>query len=874
MEFALRGARAACAGLVLFVAACGGGGGGGGGAPDLSTAPGITVAPTSLSFAAVHNGALPPTQNISITISAPNAVFVGAAFPGAPSWLDKSQARLTGGGNNWTFTAAITSTFLTPGTYSTTMQIGIADANQNIIAYRNVQISYTITATPVAASPNSLNFSYVVGGPAPAAQQTTLMGDTNTFIGSADQPWISVTPSGVVPGTATISVNPAGLTPNPNPYTGTVTFFSGTSMAPVSVSLTVSAPDIQSSQASLSFSGINGATIAAQPLAITMNNGAALSWTASTPLPDTWLLLDRASGTQADSLNVSVNPANGPLASGTYNSSITLQGTSGGQPFNKTVNVSLTLTKATLTPNPVSVTLGGTNGRDFSGVPVQLSLNTGASSFLWNSSGTSSFVNPAPVSGSVSGTPVSVTLTPVLTGLTGGTHSGTAKFTAAVNGDQVTVNVPVTFNMESHKLLVDGNGVALVKTPSFSRLTRTLVVRDNLGLTTNWTATSDRPWLTVTGSGLTGVNSMLLSADTSTLAADSLNFATVTIGSSDTSVENAGTEKVRVGLWVGSADPTSNSIGVNALVIAADPIRPYAYAAVGSDINVYNIYTGAPVNTITGVAAGGGTIEAMIASHDGSTLYALDSTNSKIVRVDLDAQTVSTSFSVSVVNPVRILDYTRTNGVEVIASSSSGQIFDAQTGTLFPSTFVGNTVVSMSRGGTRLCTVDVGISLYSVSCPTLDFTSLNGGQLLLGNTFEISGIGSNGQDAIVKDDGSIFYVAAGAPAELSAYQTSGQNPTYLGAGQSPAPIGAHPNNVEIAPDGRILGSSQFGTGADVWIFNADGTPYSIPTLQVATVFGDVIVGRQLRISGDGVRLITLTNGPVPSGLKVNFTSIP
>jgi hypothetical protein len=34
------------------------------------------------------------------------------------------------------------------------------------------------------------------------------------------------------------------------------------------------------------------------------------------------------------------------------------------------------------------------------------------------------------------------------------------------------------------------------------------------------------------------------------------------------------------------------------------------------------------------------------------------------------------------------------------------------------------------------------------------------------------------------------------------------------------------------------------------------------------------VDRQLRISGDGLRLITLTTGPVPSGLKVNFTTIP
>lgn len=872
-----RGARVACAFVVLSLAACGGGGGGGGGGgSDLSTAPGITVSPSSLTFTAVRNGSLPANQVVQITISAPNAAFVGLAVPGIPpTWLDyQNQSRLAGSGNNWTYTAAIVNTSLAPGTYTTTIQLGIADAGQNVIAYRNVQISYTVTATPIAASPNSLNFSYVVGGPAPAAQQTTLTGDTNTFIGSANQPWISATPSGVVPGTATISVNPTGLTPNPNPYTGTVTFISGTSMAPVSVSLTVTAADIQTNQASLSFSGINGATIASQPLTITMNNGAALSWTASTPLPDTWLLLDKTSGTQADTLNVSVNAANGLLASGVYHSTITLQGTSGASPFNKTVNVTLTLTKATLTPNPVSVTLGGANGRDFSGVPVQLSLNTGGNSFSFSySNASSTFVQSAPSSGSLSGTPLSVTLTPNPAGLTGGTHTGTAKFTATVNGDQVIANVPVTFNQESHKLLVDGNGVAFVNTPSFSRLSRTLVVRDNLGLTTNWTATSDQPWLTVTGSGTTGVNSLLLTANPSTLAADSLNFATVTIGSSDTSVENAGTEKVRVGFWVGSADPTSNSITVDAIVIAADPIRPYAYGAVGSDIKVYNIYTGSLVNTITGVAAGGGSIEAMIASHDGSTLYALDVTNSKIVRVDLDAQTVGTSFSVSVVNTVRIIDYTRTNGVEIIASGSGGQIFNAQTGTLFPSTFVGNTVVSASRGGTRLCTVNVGISLYSISCPTLDFTSLNGGQLLLGNAFEVSGIGSNGQDAIVRPDGAIFYVAAGTPAELSNYLTSGQNPSYAGAGQSPAPIGAHPNNVEIAPDGRIFGTSQFGSSADVWIFNADGTPYSTPTLQVAA-FGDHIVDRQLRISGDGLRLITLTTGPFPSGLKVNFTTIP
>jgi hypothetical protein len=866
---------------VLLLAACGGGGGGGGGGsgPDLSTAPGITVNPTSLSFAAVHNGAIPPTQSVQITISAPNAAFVGVAVPAAnpPTWFDYlNQARLAGAGNNWTYTAAIVSTGLAPGTYTTTISIGIADAGQNVIAYRDVQVSYTVTPTPVAAFPNILSFSYVVGATAPAAQTTILSGDIGSWTASANQTWISVPGSGTGGGLVNISVNPTGLIPNG--YSGTVTFSSGGSTATVNVTLTVAAPGIQTSQPSLSFSGINGTTLASQPLSITMNNGAALNWNASVPITDTWLVLNRTSGTETDQLGVSVNPANGPLASGTYNSTITLQGLSGGSPFVKTVNVTLTLTKATLTPSPVSVTLGGTNGRDFSGVPVQLSLNTGSNSFSWNSSA-SSFVQRSPSSGSISATPASVTFTPDATGLTGGTHSGSVTFTAQVNGDTVSINVPVTFNLESHKLLVDGNGVAFAKTPTLSKLTRTLKVRDNLGLAPAWTASlaSPAPWLLFTGSGTAGDN-LVLTADPTGLATDTIHFATLTIDSPDASVENRGTEKVRIGFWVGSADPTSTAIGISAANpnVAADPIRPYAYAAVGADIRVYNVYTGLLVNTITGVASGGGTIGFMTVSHDGSKLYAIDVTNSKIVPVDLDTQTAGTSFSVSLINVVKVIDYTRTNGVELIVSGSSGQIFNAQTGTAFPVSFVGNTVVTASRGGTRMCTVDVGISLYSISCPTLDFTSLNGGQLLVGNTFTVSGVSGNGQDVALKADGTTLYVGSGGVTELSAYSTSGQNPVYAGAGNSPHPTGLHPNNAELATDGRIFASAANPVfdPADVWVFSALGAP--ITTYKIAAGGIDQIFTRQLRVSGDGIRLITITGNPfsgAPFSVNLNFTTV-
>src|SRR6184192_3562282 len=127
-------AQALCVAFTMLLAACGGGGGGS--ASDPSTAPGLTVSPASISFTAVHDGADPPT------------------------WLDyQNRGRLTGSGNNWTYTAAIVSTSLAPGTYTTTLSLGIADANRNVLAFRDVQVSYTVSS--IGASPSALNFSHV-----------------------------------------------------------------------------------------------------------------------------------------------------------------------------------------------------------------------------------------------------------------------------------------------------------------------------------------------------------------------------------------------------------------------------------------------------------------------------------------------------------------------------------------------------------------------------------------------------------------------------------------------------------------------------------------------------------------------------------------
>ena len=173
---AFQRARLACAGLVLILAACGGGGGGGGGGPDLSTASGLSVSPASVSFTAFQNGAIPATQNIQITISHPNAAFIGIGFPPSvtpPTWLDQSPSRFNGAGNNWTLTAAIVTTSMAPGTYTTTLRVAIADAGQNILALRDVQVSYTIQPlTGLAASPSSFSFSISMSRRRPTNSRT------------------------------------------------------------------------------------------------------------------------------------------------------------------------------------------------------------------------------------------------------------------------------------------------------------------------------------------------------------------------------------------------------------------------------------------------------------------------------------------------------------------------------------------------------------------------------------------------------------------------------------------------------------------------------------------------------------------------------
>jgi hypothetical protein len=212
-----------------------------------------------------------------------------------------------------------------------------------------------------------------------------------------------------------------------------------------------------------------------------------------------------------------------------------------------------------------------------------------------------SWLSSTVTAGSVNAAGTTIQVSGDRTELVGGTYLARVQIAATVGSITVTGEVPVTFNVEANRIVVGASGVGFSSSSAGSVLTRTVTVFDSLGRTdVPWQATSDKSWLTVSPSGVTG-GALTLTASPSGQPTDSTQSATVTVSSSDTSAEN--TETIRVGLYVGSAAPTDLSLSVAALTLAASPVEPIAFVANGgTDVTGYNVYIGAADRTFVGVA--------------------------------------------------------------------------------------------------------------------------------------------------------------------------------------------------------------------------------------------------------------------------------
>jgi Viral BACON domain len=719
----------------------------------------------------------------------------------------------------------------------------------------------------LSLSTTSLSFSAVQGGSAPPRQSilVTITDPSAALIaagvpvGSTVPSWLGMSLSGS--GTSQ-SVDLAILSTVLSPGTYTVTVRVGIARRDQSVigfrdaqvTYTIRA-GIEVSTSSLGFLNVIGssATPVAQSVRVIGTPG--IQWTVSAD--QSWITLDATSGTVPGSVSVGVRFAD--LAFGAYHGILTFAG--GGQAV--PVSVDLNVGGPLLGTSSTGLTFGGTDGRDLSPATVALSLTTGTNSYAWTVSGGPSWLHVSPASGVVSGTPVSITLAPDAAGLTGGTHTGSVTFTSQVLGNTATASLPVTINLDEHKVLPSDYGVAFASTPSLSKLSRTLRVRSNRNVVTSWSASSNQTWLKVTPSGTTS-DGLVLTADPAGLAADTVHSASVSLTSDDLSIP--GTETIRVGLWVGAAtpDPASpTTVSAQYQEVVADPIRPYAYLHDGgTDVTVYNVYTGAVVRTLSSVGA---KLDGMAIASDGARLFVIDFGNWTIVPIDLDSFVAGTPWpmiSFVFFGSNLHLAYARTNGYGVVIGGD-GQLYDASSGSRLNDGFVLplGRIMAASRNGARFCGLEGPISPCRLTCRSADRTGLGGGQMILGTAKDavLDVIPGNGQEVALNADGSRAYVAAGAPYAFTVYDAASSDPELPTLGTLGA--SAYPSAIKLGTDDRIYGAASVTAGdpVDVWVYDQGGT------LGRSFDLGGGV--RRLAISGEALRMTVV-------GPSLEFVTIP
>jgi hypothetical protein len=467
--------------------------------------------------------------------------------------------------------------------------------------------------------------------------------------------------------------------------------------------------------------------------------------------------------------------------------------------------------------------LGGPVGRTFDTLPLTIAVNTGSNSYGWSvaETGTGNWLALDKRSGATSGVADQILLSPLRTGLQPGTYAKSLAFTVVVNGDTLNATVPVTFNLDTHRLIASENGVGFTSTPSFSRLTHTIKVNSNFSLPVAWTASSSDPWLTVTPSGQGGGN-LQLTANANGLPSDQLATATITISSSDTSIVS--TERVRVGLWVGSTTRwVPYTFPANTTYIQADPIRPYVYFGSESQtyIRVLNVHTGVELPPIASV---GTNLSGMAISSDGDTLWVGEIAGLRIIPVDLNTQAVKPgAFPLLEGTPYNVsyaIGYARINGLSVLLP---------QTGHAY---FPDGTDLGVARGQPVAVTGDGKFMFYEGIRWALDYTSAYGGRFSLEDAggINLSTSGNRSGDMVANRDGSRVYM----PSLLGkVFAFNGLTLTELPS--FPLSAGT-PRAVALTYDGRIFCSSDTayepGAQTSFWAFRSDGslvTSTLIPT---------------------------------------------
>jgi hypothetical protein len=235
----------------------------------VTTAPSLTIAPASLTFASQIGSTAPPNQQIALSSTDGSALPIGSvAVSNGISWLAATANAST---TPATLTVSANPAGLSAGVYQASIVVSSPTAGNSPSI---IPVTLTIAAQPsLTVSAPAVVFASGSGSSSPQSLTVNVnsTGTALTFSTSVvgGSPWLSVSGGGATPGAIQLGVNPAGLT---GVYGGSVVITSaGAANNPLILNvqlIVTSAPLLNATPASLTFSGTSTSSIAPQTVQV------------------------------------------------------------------------------------------------------------------------------------------------------------------------------------------------------------------------------------------------------------------------------------------------------------------------------------------------------------------------------------------------------------------------------------------------------------------------------------------------------------------------------------------------------------------------------------------------------------------------------
>ena len=304
--------------------------------------PTIELSATSASFSGVSGGTNPAAERITVRSgTAARATGLTTAItynePAQTGWL---SAALDSTSTTTGLTLQAAPGTRPAGTYTASVRIAAASAD---IAARTIVVSFTVAAPPsIVISAASATFSAAAAGANPASQQLsitnggggTLSGLSTSITYASGTGWLTATlNTTTAPATLTLQATTGSLAAGT--YSASVVVASavaGNSPRTVAVTFTISTgPVIAVTPTSLTFASLTTASPASQSVSVTNGGGGSLTGlSAAVEYVSGAGWLTATLNTATAPATLTVQPAVGSLAVGTYTANVRLSSTVAG----------------------------------------------------------------------------------------------------------------------------------------------------------------------------------------------------------------------------------------------------------------------------------------------------------------------------------------------------------------------------------------------------------------------------------------------------------------------------------------------------------------------------------------------------------------